>query len=247
MRVIAGSARRTPLIAVKGDNTRPILDHIKESLFNIIANLVIDAEIIDLFAGTGGLGIEALSRGAAHCFFVDNNNEAIHAIQTNLKKCRLIDRSSIVETDVFTIDDNQALGRYREGFNVVASGHVKELSNEIKPSCIENETNDNLPEHIDVSSGIELSADTAKDLVQFDVVLVGAPYLLVEQEETRQFLLQLFKRFVAKQIIHPEGTIVLQHKKMQLNITKELYDVEIYDARIYGTTQLTFLRPFTKS
>ncbi|MGR3177859.1 MAG: RsmD family RNA methyltransferase [Candidatus Anammoxibacter sp.] len=237
MRVIAGSAKRTPLLAVEGDNTRPILDHIKESLFNIIANIVTDAEIIDLFAGTGGLGIEALSRGAAHCFFVDNNNEAIHTIQKNLEKCGLFDKSSIAETDVFTIDDNQGFGRYREGFNIVAPGHVKELSNEVEPSCSDKETNDNLRES---------SSDITSDLVQFGVVLVGAPYQLIEQEDTSQCLFQLFKRFVEKQIILPEATIVLQHQKRQLNITKELYKVEIYDARIYGKTQLTFLRPFNK-
>ena len=247
MRVIAGSARRTPLLAVKGDSTRPILDHIKESLFNIIADLVIDAEIIDLFGGTGALGIEALSRGATHCFFVDNNDEAIQTIQKNLEKCHLLDKSTITEADVFTIDDNQGFNRYREGFDVVAPGNVKALDNFVQPPYSEKEENNNSIEALSASSETKPTLDSAIGLKQFGIVLVGAPYQLVEQEDTSQSLFQLFKRFVDKQIILPEGTIVLQHKKSRLNITKELYNVEIYDTRIYGKTQLTFLRPFNKS
>lgn len=88
MRVIAGSAKRTVLVAPAGQFTRPTADRVKESLFNIISHNVPGARFLDLFCGSGGIGIEALSRGADFAIFVDSSTEAIKATRVNLEKTR---------------------------------------------------------------------------------------------------------------------------------------------------------------
>ncbi len=102
MRVIAGSARSIPLICPEGDGTRPTTDRIKETLFNVIQNDVPGAVFVDLFAGSGACGIEALSRGASKAYFIDNNKQAIAAIEANLKKTRLEDRALVLKQDGVT-------------------------------------------------------------------------------------------------------------------------------------------------
>ena len=92
MRVIAGSARRTPLVAPRGQNTRPTADRVKENLFNIIAAHVPGARFLDLFCGSGAMGIEALSRGAKETVFVDISRDAINALNANLVRTRLSGR-----------------------------------------------------------------------------------------------------------------------------------------------------------
>ena len=85
LRVIAGTARGRRLRAVPGDITRPITDRTKESLFNIIGSDIVGAGFIDLFAGTGSVGIEALSRGAKYVRFVDFHQSAIQTVKSNLE------------------------------------------------------------------------------------------------------------------------------------------------------------------
>jgi 16S rRNA (guanine966-N2)-methyltransferase len=101
MRVISGSAKGRNLQSVPGDSTRPITDRVKEALFNIIGADIVEARVLDLFGGTGGVGIEALSRGAAHVVFVDRNRKAQETINANLIATRLIDRAEIVRGDAF--------------------------------------------------------------------------------------------------------------------------------------------------
>ena len=95
MRVIAGAARRMALTAPKGQATRPTADRVKENLFNIIADEVPGARFLDLFCGSGAIGIEALSRGAAKAVFVDNARDAIAATQANLAHTRLVDKADV--------------------------------------------------------------------------------------------------------------------------------------------------------
>ena len=99
MRVIAGSARSIPLIAPSGNNTRPTTDKIKETLFNILQYDVQGAVFYDIFAGSGAIGIEALSRGAERAVFVDTSRDAINCITANVKKCKFTDKSRIVKAD----------------------------------------------------------------------------------------------------------------------------------------------------
>ena len=89
MRVIAGSARRSTLLAPQGLNTRPTADRIKENLFNIISPYVPGARFLDLFCGSGAIGIEALSRGAGEAVFVDTSREAVNVTQANIIRTKL--------------------------------------------------------------------------------------------------------------------------------------------------------------
>lgn len=102
MRVVAGSARGRRLIAPEGRDTRPTLDRVREAVSNALISLdaIEGARVLDLFAGSGALGIEALSRGASHCTFVDHDRSARRCIETNLRACELSDRAEVVSTSV---------------------------------------------------------------------------------------------------------------------------------------------------
>ncbi len=103
MRVISGSARGMKLKKVPGDTTRPIMDRVKENLFNLVdADYIIDSHWLDLFAGTGQVGIEALSRGAAHVTFIDKVRPAIKVIQDNVAHTKLADRATVRHADAFS-------------------------------------------------------------------------------------------------------------------------------------------------
>lgn len=102
MRVIAGSAKRTQLKTIEGLDTRPTTDRIKETLFNMLAPSLYDCSFLDLFAGSGGIGIEALSRGASEAVFVEMNPKAMACIKENLKKTHLEDRAMTLQTDVLS-------------------------------------------------------------------------------------------------------------------------------------------------
>lgn len=89
MRVVSGISKGIPLDAPKGLSTRPTTDKVKEAVFSSIQGRIEDSVVLDLFAGSGGMGIEALSRGASECVFVDADKSAIRCIRDNLKKTRL--------------------------------------------------------------------------------------------------------------------------------------------------------------
>lgn len=115
-RVISGKAKGLKLISPKGNSTRPTLDRVKESVFNIIASLVHGSHVLDLFSGTGSLGIEALSRGAEKAIFVDLDSECCNIIKENLSKTRLGTSSKAAEvskTNAFDIIVNLAQNRIR--------------------------------------------------------------------------------------------------------------------------------------
>ena len=103
MRVIAGCARGIPLNSLIGDKTRPIQDRTKESLFNILSGVIPGSRVLDMYAGTGAIGIEALSRGAMSCIFVENNRSAIEVITKNLEATKLQDKAQVVLYDVFDV------------------------------------------------------------------------------------------------------------------------------------------------
>lgn len=108
MRVISGSAKGRVLKAVPGDSTRPILDRVKVPLFDIIRPRLPDARVLDLFGGTGQIGIEALSQGAAHCVFLDTNTRAVETIKENLTTTLLSDKAEVRHTDAFLYLKNSA-------------------------------------------------------------------------------------------------------------------------------------------
>jgi 16S rRNA (guanine(966)-N(2))-methyltransferase RsmD len=114
MRVISGSAKGRALKPA-GAATRPITDRVKESLFDILAARVVDANVLDLFAGAGSVGIEALSRGARAATFVELDRDALRAIRANLEATRLADRARVVRLDVFKFLRHPPLSETGEG------------------------------------------------------------------------------------------------------------------------------------
>lgn len=97
MNIISGVARGKKLETLEGEHTRPTLTRIKESIFNIVQFDIIDKNILDLFAGSGQIGLEALSRGAGHCVFADNTSSNI--IEKNIKNCGFIDNYIVKSMD----------------------------------------------------------------------------------------------------------------------------------------------------
>lgn len=101
MRVIAGKARGKRLKAPPGDTTRPVTDMIKEALFNVWNERLEGAAFLDLFAGSGSMGIEALSRGARSVIFIDNSAAAVGVIKDNLMNCKMTEGFEVYRNDVF--------------------------------------------------------------------------------------------------------------------------------------------------
>lgn len=112
MRVIAGTARSLRLKTPAGMETRPTTDRIKETLFNILQPYLPDAVFVDLFAGSGAIGIEALSRGARHAYFVENEKKALSCIRENLQFTHMADRATILQSDavsaLYSIHEKEA-------------------------------------------------------------------------------------------------------------------------------------------
>lgn len=101
MRVISGTAKGKRLKMVPGDTTRPITDKTKEALFNILGDWIVDARVLDMFGGTGAVGIEALSRGAEHVMFIDKSRAATRTIGENLRITNLASHAYVKHQDTF--------------------------------------------------------------------------------------------------------------------------------------------------
>lgn len=112
MRVIAGTARSLRLKTPEGMDTRPTTDRIKETLFNMLQPYLSDAVFVDLFAGSGAIGIEALSRGARHAYFAENEKKALSCIRENLQFTHLAEQATILQTDaasaLYSIHEKEA-------------------------------------------------------------------------------------------------------------------------------------------
>lgn len=114
MRIITGEARGRKLLTPKGLKTRPTADRVKESLFNILGPRVIDAVVLDGFAGTGNLGLEALSRGAKFSYFVEQDKEAFNCLSQNIKALGYEEKSKAIKGDLLKI-----LPGLKEQFDIV--------------------------------------------------------------------------------------------------------------------------------
>lgn len=163
MRVIAGSRRSLKLIAPDGLDTRPTQDRIKETLFNVIQNEIPGCVFVDLFAGSGGIGIEALSRGAKRAYLVDSSKECETCIKKNLKTTRFEEQAVYYKADVFFAFQNQI----REHVDIVYmdppyhGGFEERLLNMLYAS-----------EHVDSDTLLILEADlnTEIDFEGFEIV-----------------------------------------------------------------------------
>jgi 16S rRNA (guanine966-N2)-methyltransferase len=100
LRIIGGELRGKKLLPIKGHAIRPTADRVREALFNIRAFQLSGQTVLDLYAGTGALGIEALSRGAMFAYFIDSHPEAISVIQKNLQVCRLVARAQAIQWNI---------------------------------------------------------------------------------------------------------------------------------------------------
>jgi 16S rRNA (guanine(966)-N(2))-methyltransferase RsmD len=125
LRVISGKARGRKLRPVPGDSTRPITDRAKESLFNILGSDIEGSSVLDLFAGTGSVGIEALSRGAARARFIDQQRQAIDTIRSNLAATGLEGQAEVLRQDAFNALERKADLQFEYVF--IAPPQYKEL------------------------------------------------------------------------------------------------------------------------
>ncbi|MBW7899660.1 MAG: 16S rRNA (guanine(966)-N(2))-methyltransferase RsmD [Candidatus Brocadia sp. BROELEC01] len=189
VRVIAGSAKGIHLSSVKGSKTRPIPDRVKESLFNILAGVIPDSRVLDMYAGTGAIGIEALSRGAESCIFIENDRQALQIIKKNLEQTKLQTKAWVLPYDVF-----------------------------------------------------EITPFLEKNHVVIDVIFASPPYPFLEKKSYRDNLLTVFSSLYQKHILLPDGLIVLQHRKTDSEQTPKVPVLEVFDARTYGDTQISFFR-----
>ena len=99
MKVISGFLKGRKILGYDIDGTRPTMDRVKESIFGSIQNYIFDSIVLDLFAGSGNLGIEAISNGACECYFVDNNKNAISTINKNINNFNISDKSKVMNID----------------------------------------------------------------------------------------------------------------------------------------------------
>lgn len=115
MRIIAGKFKGRTLFEVSGDQTRPTMDRVKQSLFDVLSQKVAGAVCLDLFAGSGALGLEALSRGASECVFVDKDKESVKVVKANLEKLKI--EAQVLQLDY--IDALKTLKNQGKTFDIV--------------------------------------------------------------------------------------------------------------------------------
>jgi 16S rRNA (guanine966-N2)-methyltransferase len=140
MRIVAGECRGRVLVAPPGQGTRPTADRVRQALFDMLMHAewggraaVEDAVVLDVFAGTGALGLEALSRGAAFALFIENDAAALRALRTNVATCRAEGQVQIVAGDVFRVTKGRAASLvfldppYGENFVPRAIGRLREV------------------------------------------------------------------------------------------------------------------------
>jgi 16S rRNA (guanine966-N2)-methyltransferase len=119
MRVIAGTYRSRPLIAPKGDQTRPTSDRLRETLFNILSPRLEGCRFVDLYAGTGAVGIEAISRGAAHVWLVERAEPPLAAIRANLRSLKIAGGYSVEERSATAVLERLAKSTQSPQLNIV--------------------------------------------------------------------------------------------------------------------------------
>lgn len=114
MRIIAGDYKGRRLHSPLDDRIRPTTDKVKEAVFSILTNQIYDSNVLDLFAGTGNLGLEALSRGARHCWFADSSRDSIRLLKENISYCRADDKSTVL-----TGDFRKVLGKITQPMDLI--------------------------------------------------------------------------------------------------------------------------------
>ena len=161
MRIISGEFRGRKLKKLEGMDIRPTSDRVKESLFNMLGTSLMDCAFLDLFAGTGGVGIEAYSRGASKVVFIDESQNSIKVLKSNLEMLKLIDKVEVYNTDYINAISKLALNNrkfniifidppYLKGFAQDALVQINEskILNEEAVIVIEHDMQDKMPENV---------------------------------------------------------------------------------------------------
>jgi len=122
MRIIAGSLRGKKIESLPGLATRPLLGRIKKSLFDILGERIVDASFLDLYAGTGSVGIEALSRGAKYVLFIEKDTRLTRLIRENLRKCEMEKKAEVAEIDILSYNKEGRKFSLLEQFDLIFAG-----------------------------------------------------------------------------------------------------------------------------
>lgn len=161
MRIITGIAKGRAIKAPEGQNTRPTSDRVKESLYNIISKKINGARVLDLFSGTGNLGLEALSRGAENCTFIEKNNDTYKILAYNIENLGFAANSELYKGDAFNILGT--LQRNKKKYDIIfldppyGMGLIEKSINEINKLMLleengiiisESDEKDSVPENI---------------------------------------------------------------------------------------------------
>ena len=130
MRIIAGTARSLPLKTIEGLETRPTTDKIKETLFNMLQNDVPGCYFLDLFAGSGQIGLEAISRGALYAVFIENNRKAAKCIEDNIAFTKFTKESRLLTTDVIS-----GISSLEENIHLILFLWIRHTGRDLKKMC----------------------------------------------------------------------------------------------------------------
>lgn len=183
-RIIGGKARGIRLAPVPGDSTRPITDRVKEALFNILSGDIVGATFLDVFGGTGSVGIEALSRGALSCLFLELNSKAVATIKDNLIRTRTQDAGKVIQTDSFRFLSNPGASSF--DYIYIAPPQYKDMWSQALKLVDENIglLSDDGWVIVQIHP-VEYSPQELKNLVEFEQRKYGST-LLVFYERIRQ-------------------------------------------------------------
>ena len=192
MRVISGTARGTKLNSIESLSTRPTLDRVKESVFNIIQNQIQDSIILDLFSGSGAIAIEFLSRGAEKAYLCEHNSNAIKMIYKNLEKTKLTSKSVVIGKD------------YKKALEILKEQKVKlDLI------------------YIDPPYQADIAVDSVNRILSFDL-LKEKGNIIIETDDEKRELLELEKLDVDVKDIRKYGrvTYILNKKYRKMSALK---------------------------
>jgi 16S rRNA (guanine966-N2)-methyltransferase len=216
MRVISGTAKGRTLRPA-GAATRPITDRVKESLFDILAARVVGANVLDLFAGAGSVGIEALSRGARAATFIELDRDALRAIRMNLETTHLADHAQIIRLDVFKFIRAQKAG-LRE---VTVS-----VGLESKPL---------MPARPGTRVPHDMAPRQLHSAPPYDLIYVAPP-------QYHGLWAEALRALDSSPLVAERGIVVAQiHPKEYSDLALAI--LELFDRRKYGSTLLCFYRP----
>ena len=228
MRIIAGTHRGRRILPPATDSTRPITDRVKQSLFDLLAPRIEGAQVLDLFAGTGSMGLESLSRGAAHATFFESDRSAVKLLRQNIDALKLAPLSTVIATDLFKWFKSD-FKTVQTRVAVAPKGHLLAQTKQSAP----------LGQPLRGDTTPSLNHSAADPHLTADLVFLDPPYrFLVERSnDLRELATQLAQRHLS-----PEAIVIFRHDRDDV---LELPALRRYDQRVYGSMMLEFLTAST--